>query len=646
MSVHTDNNNHSTDTVTDVTVKMVSVRGSRVLVSCSVYIVMFIAAAVLFTYTPFNNTTTYSVTTAATTTTTTTSQSQQSQPQHRHLTANIATIYSQHNGKPWICDTSDGCTVGNYSNKQCSKLCRPYGGALSIVGVMSGQCDCKVNTYMTYKLLPKTTTTTNGSTHTHYNKTNWQVYSVCVGGDKTCCGTFDTRFGVMLYTVVTLYMFLALAIICDNYFCEALEVISEKLHLSTDVAGATFMAAGSSAPELFTAIVTVLITGGSEGLGTIVGSAVFNMMVIVGVVAVSCGQILPISWYPLSRDCIVYVGSVGLMLTVMWDRQVMWWEALILVLCYGGYIMLMKYNKTVAAWAKRRFASVSPSDSPSRAVAVKKAAGGIMGVVPTTSPDSPRLSQSNSFHSANGEPTTDRDHHMNPLLRPAFRSCHHKETAVARASQRLEVAMSLGTYVQVRRAEGKLRSFLSDKKRSRSNSSDSVDLEHPAEHNRLIVRLLSWPLVTLFRYTVPCCTSPGWEKYYMVTFMMSIVWIGIASMVMVDFASRAGCFVGIPGIVMGLIIIAAGTSVPDALSSVLVARNGQGDMAVANVLGSNVFNILLGLGCPWLIKALASPDMRVTLPASEVCYRCYRRIYIRYDSNNLFFRMSLRPVWS
>ena len=43
---------------------------------------------------------------------------------------------------------------------------------------------------------------------------------------------------------------------------------------------------------------------------------------------------------------------------------------------------------------------------------------------------------------------------------------------------------------------------------------------------------------------------------------------------------------------------------PDALSSISVARAGEGDMAVANVLGSNIFNILLGLALPWFIKAL------------------------------------------
>ena len=50
-------------------------------------------------------------------------------------------------------------------------------------------------------------------------------------------------------------MFLALAISCDEFFVPALDVIVEVLDLSPDIAGATFMAAGGSAPELFTAMV-------------------------------------------------------------------------------------------------------------------------------------------------------------------------------------------------------------------------------------------------------------------------------------------------------------------------------------------------------------------------------------------------------
>ena len=70
---------------------------------------------------------------------------------------------------------------------------------------------------------------------------------------------------------------------------------------------------------------------------------------------------------------------------------------------------------------------------------------------------------------------------------------------------------------------------------------------------------------------------------------------------MVEFAIDVGEQLSISSSVMGLTVLSAGTSVPDALSSILVAKRGLGDMAVSNALGSNVFDILLGLGFPYFI---------------------------------------------
>merc|ERR1712072_158174 len=130
------------------------------------------------------------------------------------------------------------------------------------------------------------------------------------------------------------------------------------------------------------------------------------------------------------------------------------------------------------------------------------------------------------------------------------------------------------------------------------------------------LEILSWPLELAMEWTIPDCREAAKEHLYLVTFTMSIIWIGVLSYLMVDFAARAGCVLRVPGILMGLVVIAAGTSVPDALSSVLVAKNGQGDMAVANVLGSNVFNIFLGLGLPWFLKTLID-GKPLKLPADE-----------------------------
>merc|ERR1719258_284516 len=52
---------------------------------------------------------------------------------------------------------------------------------------------------------------------------------------------------------------------------------------------------------------------------------------------------------------------------------------------------------------------------------------------------------------------------------------------------------------------------------------------------------------------------------------------------------------------MGTIVLSSGTSVPNSLSSIIVARKGEGDMAIANVLGSNIFNIFVCLGFSWML---------------------------------------------
>merc|ERR1712070_212868 len=65
-----------------------------------------------------------------------------------------------------------------------------------------------------------------------------------------------------------------------------------------------------------------------------------------------------------------------------------------------------------------------------------------------------------------------------------------------------------------------------------------------------------------------------------------------------------GCVFGIPDAVMGLTFLAAGTSVPDLLTSVVVAKRGKGDMAVSSSIGSNIFDVTIGLPIPWFVFAL------------------------------------------
>jgi hypothetical protein len=149
---------------------------------------------------------------------------------------------------------------------------------------------------------------------------------------------------VVFYILGVIYMFVALAIVCDEFFVPALDVIIEKLGCSEDVAGATFMAAGGSAPELFTSIIGVFIAFSDVGIGTIVGSAVFNILFVIGMCALFSKTVLHLTWWPLLRDCTFYSISLLTLIGFFVDNQIVWYEALGLLCIYFAYVAFMKIN--------------------------------------------------------------------------------------------------------------------------------------------------------------------------------------------------------------------------------------------------------------------------------------------------------------
>merc|ERR1719453_538297 len=85
------------------------------------------------------------------------------------------------------------------------------------------------------------------------------------------------------------------------------------------------------------------------------------------------------------------------------------------------------------------------------------------------------------------------------------------------------------------------------------------------------------------------------------TFLMCIIWIMLLAYVMVWMVTAFGKIYQVRDSIMGVTLLAAGTSIPDCLSSIAVARRGHGDMAVSSSIGSNIFDILIGLPIPWFL---------------------------------------------
>ncbi|XP_069017827.1 sodium/potassium/calcium exchanger 4 isoform X2 [Embiotoca jacksoni] len=404
---------------------------------------------------------------------------------------------------------------------------------------------------------------------------------------------------VALHIVATLYMFLALAITCDEYFVTSLEKICEKLDLSEDVAGATFMAAGSSAPELFASVIGVFITHGDVGVGTIVGSAVFNVLCIIGVCGIFAGQVVILTWWAVFRDSFYYILSVLALIAFIYDEKIVWWESLVLVVMYAGYILVMKFNssmqnffmgkskKNVAngnAAASSEMEDVKPTKAYSRGSVV------MVDEIINASPSKYRFPEAG--------------------LRVMVTSHFGPKTRLRMASRLIitEKLVQAANGVETQVIDGKVEienGNVPEDKPTEVEENETISPFHvPRGIGSKLKWLLSWPLLLLLFLTVPNCAKPRWEKYFMGTFILSTVWIAVFSYFMVWMVTIVGYTLGIPDVIMGITFLAAGTSVPDCIASLIVARQGLGDMAVSNTIGSNVFDILVGLGVPWAIQTI------------------------------------------
>lgn len=81
---------------------------------------------------------------------------------------------------------------------------------------------------------------------------------------------------VILHTFFGFYCFLLTAFVCNDYLLPALDCICTSMNISSDVAGATFLAIASCFPELFVNVVGTFLTESDLGLGAVMGGAVFN----------------------------------------------------------------------------------------------------------------------------------------------------------------------------------------------------------------------------------------------------------------------------------------------------------------------------------------------------------------------------------
>ncbi|XP_068595858.1 sodium/potassium/calcium exchanger 1 [Brachionichthys hirsutus] len=504
------------------------------------------------------------------------------------------------------------------------------------------------------------------------------------------------RGWVILHVIGMMYMFISLAIVCDEYFVPVLGVITKKLAISDDVAGATFMAAGGSAPELFTSLIGVFIAHSNVGIGTIVGSAVFNILFVIGMCALFSREMLHLTWWPLFRDVSFYIVDLILLIIFFLDNVIMWWESMVLVTGYTLYVVFMKFNVQLEQAFKiqlqkhQNIVKVIALEEPEKTNVKDEEEG------PPATEDKnllkPKPSLQGGGSSASLHNSTMRNtifqlmiHTLDPLGQGKFKDKaetlnnvarrtaddktqdksedggekteHPKDQEAAPASdnktEQPDDKKVLSNHVLVVFKKPRSESLIpvyedvsageygsggsgdsgSDDNESDEDSDESseddeeeeeeeeeedepLSLEWPDTQRKQATYLFLLPIIFPLWLTVPDVRNQKSRRFFAVTFLGSIMWIAVFSYLMVWWAHQVGETIGISEEIMGLTILAAGTSIPDLITSVIVARKGLGDMAVSSSVGSNIFDITVGLPVPWLLYSVMHGMAPVTVSSN------------------------------
>lgn len=293
----------------------------------------------------------------------------------------------------------------------------------------------------------------------------------------------------------------------DHFLIPAIYIVKERTRMSDDQAG-TLISFVSSAPELSVAIISLYIAVQTNNMdivslaaGTVIGSALFSILFIVGASAWYSKKVL--SWHSVLRDMLYYVGAVAAVFVYLMDGYISFWEAISMLILYGIYILIVSQWQKIGSWLE------------------KKASTNIL---------------------------------EKELLE------EHK------IMQQLEIES------------------LEEQK--------AIDIA-PWTIQNAIAKIIA------YLFFMPHANLAWWKIIFNI--ILSIGGVILFSTLMVEYAVQLAHALAIPEAVIGLTILAAGTSIPDLLASVKTAKEGYGDTAIANAVGSNIFDILGNLGITYTI---------------------------------------------
>ncbi|CAD7088177.1 unnamed protein product [Hermetia illucens] len=378
----------------------------------------------------------------------------------------------------------------------------------------------------------------------------------------------------ILYLVGAIYSFSFLACICNYYFLPTVECICEDLNIPKDVGAAIVMATAACLPDFFTNSISTLITNSQMGMGSIIGGLMYNTLAVPGIAGLAIKKPIQLDWWPVCRDSVIYIFHTCVLMFVVWGGIITFTESCILLFfCILYYVTIILTNYKM----KNRLRTFVEDQ---------------LNCCITTRYDFKTPGEK----SAKGKLPFHKKHNERPQS---------------------------GVYV-ITPTEFTLTSPVNtseDNHKVEEDSEGSGSSPFKLPRGNFISKVwwwYSWPI----RFILACaCPNPKTNRrFYMVTFFVCIVFIALNAYFILWMLTIFGSSLGIPAVVSGLTILAAGSATPEAFACAISLRRGESGIGISNALGANTLAIVFSLGMPWFIKSIM--NMQKGIPV----------IYISTDS--------------
>ncbi|XP_069134964.1 mitochondrial sodium/calcium exchanger protein-like [Argopecten irradians] len=426
-----------------------------------------------------------------------------------------------------------------------------------------------------------------------------------------------------------IFLFIGLAVTADDFFCPALSVISETMHLSHNVAGVTFLAFGNGAPDIFSAIAAIgNAKNGDAGLaiGALFGAGVFVTTIVAGSIAVICP--FQAMQRPFLRDVIFYLAAAFWSFTILWKKEIKKIEAIGFILMYAGYVVVVVFGRYIY----QKYKSFVPLKDGE--VTVREENDDSYETLPGSNQKSERdpLLDDRINRSTEEEPTETNSLQeflaaINPIDIEKWpdMKIYTKVYEVFKAPIMFLLIITVPV-VDKEEDKHKWNRYLNSlqcftglvfSSLATKVGLDTIGGTFPVWALALIIGAA---LSALVFFTSKDDEQPKYHPAFAyLGFLVACIWIYSVANEIVNILQTFGIVLNISNAILGLTLLAWGNSIGDLIADTVMARQGYPRMGISACFGGPLFNLLLGIGIPFTVATIKNgADYQLEITFEEV----------------------------